>query len=398
MEHLFSPCARLYDILKNRGQHPEYFQDLNLDVSSEELLRAERAFTYADLYALLEKGETVAWLTPHAAVARKGGRAMRYWRQLNESYRLFFCADGEEIIALAHSHELLLEICDVVLRLLAVSIVHSVLLNSWSYCDDALINTPTLLYLMEQCQSLQTLTLKELDLDEDHCRVLGACTRPSLEISLHRCTITEAGASALPEVLKRNQGPTELSWCSIDNVILADGLRGNSRLKVFTPLISSDLEVGSRELFAIAGALRENKGLVELNLFCSRFRMSEETWGAVCDSLQAHSTLEVLYFHGASCTVATATPALLKSRVQKVVDMMKGNMSIHTKHLPHRLGHHELFRRSVIPDLETNRFRPRLLAIQKICPIPYRGKVLGRALLTVRADPNRFWMLLSGNA
>ena len=28
----------------------------------------------------------------------------------------------------------------------------------------------------------------------------------------------------------------------------------------------------------------------------------------------------------------------------------------------------------------------------------YRFKVLGRALLAVRSDPNRFWMLLSGNA
>jgi hypothetical protein len=49
-------------------------------------------------------------------------------------------------------------------------------------------------------------------------------------------------------------------------------------------------------------------------------------------------------------------------------------------------------------DLETNRFRPRPLAIQKSCPFLYRAKVLGRALLAVRTDPNRFWMLLSGNA
>jgi hypothetical protein len=41
--------------------------------------------------------------------------------------------------------------------------------------------------------------------------------------------------------------------------------------------------------------------------------------------------------------------------------------------------------------------RPRLLAIQKIRSIAYRAKVLGRALLSVRTDPNRFWMLLSGN-
>ncbi len=57
-----------------------------------------------------------------------------------------------------------------------------------------------------------------------------------------------------------------------------------------------------------------------------------------------------------------------------------------------------MYRESVIPFLETNRLRPRLLAIQKTRPIAYRAKVLGQALLAVRTDPNRFWMLLSGNA
>jgi hypothetical protein len=73
--------------------------------------------------------------------------------------------------------------------------------------------------------------------------------------------------------------------------------------------------------------------------------------------------------------------------------MMKVNMSIHTIYLhPY---YFELYRESIIRYLETNRFRPRLLDIQRTRPIPYRAKVLGRALLT---DLNRFWMLLSGNA
>ncbi len=40
----------------------------------------------------------------------------------------------------------------------------------------------------------------------------------------------------------------------------------------------------------------------------------------------------------------------------------------------------------------------RVIAIQKTRPIAYRAKVLGRALLSLRTDPNRFWMLLIGNA
>jgi hypothetical protein len=46
--------------------------ELNLNVSTEELL-AERAFTYADLYAVLEVNMRFLWLTPQAYSS--GGRA-----------------------------------------------------------------------------------------------------------------------------------------------------------------------------------------------------------------------------------------------------------------------------------------------------------------------------------
>jgi hypothetical protein len=67
-------------------------------------------------------------------------------------------------------------------------------------------------------------------LDEDQIRVLGAYLRPGLDIALVQCKLTSAGASALAEVLGRNQGPTKLECGDVDNIILADGLRGNRRL------------------------------------------------------------------------------------------------------------------------------------------------------------------------
>jgi hypothetical protein len=93
------------------------------------------------------------------------------------------------------------------------------------------------------------------------------------------------------------------------------------------------------------------------------------------------------------------TPAVLTSRIQALVDVLKVNTSIHTIDMDSRsYSEHELFRRSVIPSLETNRLQPRLLAIQKTLSIAYRAKVLGRAFLSARTDLNGFWMLLSGNA
>jgi hypothetical protein len=394
MERIFSPCTRLFDLLESQGHRvpPEELRELNLDVSSDEFLSAERALTYADLYAMLGNEDTVAWLTSHAAVVRAHDTRGKLWGQLDDS-RLSFRVDGKEIHALARFPEHLLDICDVVLRLLAASVVHSVILDSWY---GALISSPSLAYLIEQCQSLKFLSLMDLEMDENHCRALGAYSRPGLEIVLISCKLTNAGTSALAEVLGRNQGPTELVRCVIDNIVIADGLRGNSRLKLFRALISSSPENdGNRQALAIAGALGENKGLIELNLGYGR-RVNDETWGAICDSVKKHPTLEVFNFQP-TFNDRTMTPAALTSRIQALVNMLKVNKSIHTIQLPDRYSQHELFRGSVIPYLETNRLRPRVLAIQKTRPITYRTKVLGRALLAVRTDVNSFWMLLSGN-
>jgi hypothetical protein len=276
----------------------EHLQELNLDVSTDELLSAERGFTYADLYAMLGNRNKIVWLTPHAAVAREqdGGTVMYTWRELDESCRFCFSADDKEIFALARSPEHLLDICDVVLRLLAASVVHSIILDNWSGREIALINAPTLAYLMEQCQNLKVLKWYELEMDENHCRVLGANSRPDLKINLIRCTLPSAGTSALVEVLGRNQGPTSLYSCDIDNFAIANGLRGNCRLKSLNLRFSEDFDVRNRQVLAVADAVRENKGLVELYLN-PNLRISDETWGAVCDSLEAHPTLEVLNLH-----------------------------------------------------------------------------------------------------
>jgi hypothetical protein len=222
-----------------------------------ELLSAKRAFTFADLYAMLGNEDTVAWLTPHTAVIRRHGKAVHAWNQLDVSRRFRFSADGKHIFVVALSSEHGLELCDFVLRLLAASVVYS--------------------------------------------------------------------------------------------------------------------------------------------LSLSYYGVSNGAWGAICDSLKAHPTLEVLNI-SATWWYSTTTTAVIKFRIQALVDMMKVTMSLHTIYLDSRYTQHELFRDSVIPYLETNRLRPNLLAIQRTRPIPYRAKVLGRALLAVRTDPNRFWILLSGNA
>jgi hypothetical protein len=283
----------------------------------------------------------------------------------------------------ARSSDAQWEVVDVVLRLLAASVVYKVILCHWIPVDGALINAASFAYLMEQCQSLEAVTLQNLEMDENHCRVLVAYSRSDLEIELIHCKFTGAGASALAEVLGRNQGLTRLDYCEIDNIVLANGLRGNSSLESFSPYFSKDLDIRSQQLLAIAEVIRENKGLIEWRLRSDGIIvMNDEAWSAVCDSLKTHPTLEVLD---------------LSTMVQALLGMMEVNTSILTIDLRRQHRVHELFRQSVATYLETNPFRLDVRAIKKTFPIPYRAKVLGRALYAARNNPNRLWMLLSGN-
>jgi hypothetical protein len=149
-------------------------------------------------------------------------------------------------------------------------------------------------------------------LDENICRVLGTFSRPDLEIELKFCGLTNAGTSALEETLGRNQGPTKLHSCKIDYSVLANGLRGNSRLKSLSVESSSSPVVAHQDILGIAGSLKDNKGLVDFNLW-QPLPMSDETWDAICDSLTTHPTFEVLSIRPVQRH--PLSPAVLNSRI-----------------------------------------------------------------------------------
>jgi hypothetical protein len=250
--------------------------------------------------------------------------------------KIRFTVDGGKgIVALARSPEHLFEICQVVLRLLAASVIHSVILSKRGFRDG---DATSLAYLMEQCQSLKVLKLINLEMDESHCRVLGAYSRPDLDIKLEFCKLTSAGTIALVEVLGSNHGPTKLTYCDIDYSVISNGLRGNSRLKSLRLSSSNNCGVGS-PLLAIASALKENESLVDLILRDGLW-VNDETWGAICDSLETHPTLEVLYL----CSDTPVTPPVLKSRIQALLEMMKVNLSIQSIRLDSLYSNHEIYR------------------------------------------------------
>jgi hypothetical protein len=203
---------------------------------------------------------------------------------------------------------------------------HLELRNLGQYYD-VFFSAPVFAYLAENCQSLKALTLENIALDEDHCRVLGNFSKPGLEVELNDCRIVGVGDhEALAEVLGRNQGPTKLNYCHIDSFFLANGLRGNSRLKSFTQRISRN-----QELLPITGALHD-------------LRMSDETWDTVFDSLKTRPTIQVLSLQPVQARLEPPLkPAQLKSRIQRLMDMLKMNVSIHNIRVHDYYSKHEHF-------------------------------------------------------
>jgi hypothetical protein len=96
---------------------------------------------------------------------------------------------------------------------------------------------------------------------------------------------------------------------------------------------------------------------------------TDDAWGAVCDSLKTHSTLEVFDLVATPIKGPLVPPDVVKSRMQAPVDMVKVNTLIHTIRVDSLFSENEIYQDLVISHLETNRFRPRLLAIQAIRPI-----------------------------
>jgi hypothetical protein len=210
MERLFSPCNRYRDRVESRrsleegrghadtGRLLQDLLELNLDVSTEELLSDETAFTYADLYAMLGNENTALWLTPHTAVTSgelgaKRGAVYFCAHYLRNENRFRLKVDGKSIFAVASSSEALLEIADVIRRLLLadVSGVNEIEFGSctnelhgrWRFDADSLsFDADSLTHLMEQCQSLKALKLDHLALDKDRADILSnhrRCSRSS---------------------------------------------------------------------------------------------------------------------------------------------------------------------------------------------------------------------------
>ena len=93
-------------------------------------------------------------------------------------------------------------------------------------------------------------------------------------------------------------GPTQLYECPIDSRILADSLKGSSRLGILRlPSIQfldnfHEPVANYPDMALILAALAENRGLTASN--ANGDSISHDNWSILCQSLQKHPTLPTL--------------------------------------------------------------------------------------------------------
>jgi hypothetical protein len=132
--------------------------------------------------------------------------------------------------------------------------------------------------------------------------------------------------------------------------------------------------------------------------------ISDENWAILCQSLQAHPTLTSLNLiagtwpRGPDGVTIILSDEQKTHRTRELAEMVQQNTVLHTIELLFTSERDDqICTEEIRPYLETNLYRPRVHAIKKTLDRPFREKVLGRALYSVRSNPNLVWMLLSEN-
>jgi hypothetical protein len=293
-------------------------------------------------------------------------------------------------------------ICNFLIRLLAISEQRDVYLQGSSRALSP-IDGPALSHFFEHGrENLHAVTLRDMVFDEEHIRVLAAPPQQKLQLALRDCRFSDGDASknVLLQWLQSGRGPTELYRCVIDSNVIAGALRGNIRLGRLLLCQEKASTAGALELSLIFRALAEDRGLTEFDAFW--YSIGDENWNLLCQSLQNHPTLTSL---GLACTgpkrptdKTELSEEQKTRRTRALADMLQTNTILHTVRLFSGEYDERIYTESIEPRLETNLYRPRVLAVEKEAnDRPFRQKVLGRALNCVKSNPNLVWMFLSGN-
>jgi hypothetical protein len=290
--------------------------------------------------------------------------------------------------------------CDFLVRLLATCEKDDLFIEGSSSSTPAPLSGACIsLFFQESRDDLRKIELRKMTLSEDHCLALATMSRLDVEVTIRNCNLADdAAAGAFVECLQSDRGPVELNQCEIDSQILASALAGKSRVTKLK--LRYTRSTNEADMAVLVAALANNRGLVHLDLFDSY--ISDDNWSILCESMKVHPTLTSLDLRVARPRIPNGGIIALvdgkkSHRTRVLADTMKANTILGTLLVNDNEHDEQIYTEEIRPYLVTNLYRPRVLAIKKTKDRPFREKVLGRALYSVRSNPNLVWMLLSEN-
>jgi hypothetical protein len=398
-----------------RSVTPRFQQYLPINVTQVELmpgvsledLASSDSITWSGLLAFLSSN--VVWMAPHVYLCSEESicenplfsHILHFddWKpEFDTTYAAQLFAMEQEVEGGAVAST-----CDFIFRLLAASeqrYVHvgSRTRNSGSVPASLPVSGPVLSSLLER-DHLSSFTLAKIRFNQEQCRVFATVSRSSLEINLEACSFADDATGAFIECLQNDRGPTKLDRCQIDSGVLAAALTGNSRVTSLR-LPSNRTEDGAG-VGLLFGALRNNRGLVDLN-FSSR-AISHENWMALCQSLQAHPAVQSLDLRFTRPMSPTGSRLHLseeqkRDRTRAIVEMLQRNTVLHVIYVFNGEYDWHIYADLILPRLETNLFRPRVLAIGQ-SDSQMRRALIGRVLQSqaVMSNPRLLRTLPSGD-
>jgi hypothetical protein len=411
MEALFRPSTRFRDSHRNRrgDRLPEYLSEVELlpGLTVEDVLAT--GATWEDFHRFAQR--KIVWISPGVIVCADIYAAVPPWL-------FWFGSNTGDPDNSLYVHTTAIDATDTPFTAATARATYDFLLRLLATCDERVLSIrgrihdggpPPLsgaalsFFFQESQSSLQKVTLCNMDLGQDQIHALATGSRPTIEVILFECSLHDSADSqnAFVECLQSDGGPTELIMCRLDSRVLANALTGNSRVTKLQLEFSRTAQDADGK-GAIFRALANNRGLVDLDLrHCS---IDDENWAVLCESLKTHPSLISLDLRSTRPTSISGA-AIMMSNEQKIqrtrvlADMVKRNTLLHTIELRAHGRDQKIYTQEVLPHLQINLYRPRVLAIKK-ADISLRRPLLGLALQTesVRKKSNLLWMFLSGNA
>jgi hypothetical protein len=252
--------------------------------------------------------------------------------------------------------------------------------------------------LIRQCPSLIQLRLKLFVLDEEIVRALWAGAGTNIEILLESCTASLSGTNALIESFRLNLGPTQLLWCDIPSELFANGLRGNSNVKILKLINGLHVHpptITDGDMRNLVQSLSQNQGLEELDF--KEHVICDENWSLLCQSIARHPALERMDV-SRSDYIQVFSETQKTERTERLMEMLKVNTVLHNITATLQDFNQRIMCDEIRPRLLVNKYRPRVRALRTQNNDNFlRAKLLGRALHSVNGHPTILWMFLTSH-